>query len=402
VSDMTRVGVRNPFVAGAQALARRSSNVEPGILTVLVGIAVLWTILSLLNPRFITPTNLGNLVLQTAPVATIAMAATLPLLLGEIDLSLGSVSGFTAAIMGLLSVSYGSPAIVAIAAAVIAGLAVGLIQGTILVRVGIPSFIVTLGGLLAWQGALLAVLDEAGGNINITDPGITNLTSTYLPTWVALGLAVTVFVAFIVARVRQWRRRKAIQLPTRSLGSTLLGAAPLAAALTVGVAVLLLGQGVPLVLVLVIALAAALDYFLRRTATGRHLYAIGSDKEAARRAGIAVRKVRILAFGLTAAVAAFGGVLAASRLFAVNQSAGQGSLLLLALAGAVVGGVSLFGGVGTVWYALIGSVLIGSIANGMDLLLLPASVKFMVTGAVLVLAVTVDALVRGRTASVPP
>jgi D-xylose transport system permease protein len=398
MSAATRVRVRKPIVAGPRTLFARAWSGEPGVVTVLVGIAVLWTILTLLNPRFISPNNLGNLVLQTAPVATIAMAATLPLLLGEIDLSLGSVSGFAAAIMGLLSVSYGVPAPLAIASALIAGLVVGVAQGTVFVRFGVPSFVVTLGGLLAWQGALLAVLDHAGGNINITDPGITNLTSTYLSTWLALALTATVFAGLFLARVRQWRRRKAIQLPTRSLRSTLLRTAAFVGALGVGVAVLLWGQGVPLVVVLVLALAAGLDYFLRRTATGRHLYAIGSDGEAARRAGIAVTRIRILAFGLASSVAAFGGVLAASRLFAVNQSAGQGSLLLLAIAGAVVGGVSLFGGVGTVWYALIGSVLIGSVANGMDLLSLPASARFMVTGVILVLAVVVDATLRRRMA----
>jgi D-xylose transport system permease protein len=325
------------------------------------------------------------------------MAATLPLLLAEIDLSAGSVSGFAAAVMGVLSVSYGVPAPWAITSAVVAGLAVGLLHGTIFVKFGVPSFVVTLGGLLAWQGGLLWVLGDTG-NINITDPAIIDISAIYLPAPVGWG-AVLLFSAGLVGyRLSQRRHRQSLRLPVPSLASLVLKTAIQIVLINAGAAVLMAGRGIPFVLVIVLALAAGLDYFLRRTVTGRHLYAIGSDAEAARRAGVAVDRIRIMAFGLASALAAIGGLLAASRLYAVNQSAGQGSLLLLAIAGAVVGGVSLFGGVGNVWLALIGSLLIGSIANGMDLLSMPSSARFMITGAILVFSVIVDALVRRRAA----
>lgn len=381
----------------ARLRERLGGSRDPGVRTVLLGIAVLWTILTILNPRFLTAANLGNLVLQVAAVATIAMGAVMVLLLGEIDLSLGSVSGFTAAVMGVLNVNLGYPAWLAITAAIVSGALVGILHGAIFTRFAVPSFVITLGGLLAWQGVHLAILGTHG-NLNITDRGIIGITANYLPDGVGIVLAGATVLAVVLARWLRWRRRAALGLEQHGLVRTMLGALPAIAAVVGGTAVLLAGRGVPLVLVIVLSIAAVLHYFLKRRPVGRHIYAVGSSSEAAERAGINVTGIRILAFSLASTLAAVGGVLAASRLYAVNQSSGGSDLLLLAIASAVIGGVSLFGGIGTVWYALIGAVLVGSIANGMNLLSIPASVRFIVTGAVLVVAVVVDGAARKRAA----
>lgn len=388
---------RKSLIERVSVVRGRAPRSEPGVKTVLIGIALLWVVLTILNPRFLTADNLSNLVLQIAAVATLAMGAVLVLLLGEIDLSLGSVSGFAAAIMGVLNVNFGVPALLAIGGALVGGCLVGLLHGAIFTRFGVPSFVVTLGGLLTWQGAQLVVLGTTG-NINITDPTIISLTSTYLPTVGAIGLAVIILGLLVLTAVLRWRRRRSIGLVESSLGWSLLKVLPVAIAIVAGVWILLSGRGVPVVVVIVLTICWIISYFLRHQPMGRHVYAIGSNAEAARRTGIAVTKIRILAFAAASTLAAIGGVLAASRLYAVNQSSGQGDILLLAIAGAVIGGVSLFGGVGNIWYALLGSVLIGSIANGMDLLSMPSSYRFVVTGAVLVLAVVVDAIARRKAA----
>ncbi len=392
---MTTTTPSVPTTTAVLTAFKRPSGSDPGVKTVLIGIAVLWIILTILNPRFLTPDNLVNLLLQIAAVATIAMGAVMVLLLGEIDLSLGSVSGFTAAIMATLNVNAGMPALAAIAVAVLAGAVVGALQGLIFTRLGVPSFVVTLGGLLAWQGAHLSVLGQSG-NINITDSTIIGITGTYLPTPVSLVLAAVLCVAVFVGAVRRRQRRIAGGLQHTSFAASMVQPALIAVAVIGALAVLLSSRGVPTVVLVVLVICAVLDLFLRRTRTGRHVYAVGSNAEAARRVGINVTGIRVLAFTLSASLAAFGGVLAASRLFAVNSSSGGSDLLLLAIASAVIGGVSLFGGVGSVWYALLGAVLVGSIANGMNLLSIPASIRFIVTGAVLVIAVAIDALARKR------
>jgi D-xylose transport system permease protein len=370
---------------------------DPSYRTVIFGILGLWALLYLLNPRFLTPGNLTNLGMQIATVAVLSLAALIVLLMGDIDLSLGSVSGLCAAVMAVLTTSYGVPAPLAIVAALVAGFLIGILHGTVITVFAIPSFVVTLGGLLTWQGAQLAVLGDQG-NINITDNFLIRLTSTYLPNAIGIGIGLLAVAAVLFFALRRMSARKKHGLPVRSVAGTVARALPMIVSIVLLSAILLAGRGFPLVLIIVAVIATALHVVLTSRPVGRHIYAIGSNIEAARRTGIRVDLVKVFAFGATSTLAAAGGVLAASRLLAVNQSSGQGNLLLLAIAGAVIGGVSLFGGVGSVWHAILGTILIGSIANGMNLLSMPTSYRFVVTGAVLVLAVVIDAFSRKRAA----
>jgi len=374
---------------------RRLAEGELGSLRVLIVLAVIWTVFAIANESFLTSINLTNLALQTAALGTISIGVVLVLLLGEIDLSVGAVSGLCAAIMAVLSVKHGWNPYLAIVAGLVAGAAIGLFQGTVATRLEIPSFVVTLAGLLAFQGMQLRVLGDTG-TVNINDPAITNLAGTFLDDW--LGWAVGIAAAAVIAVVQllQRRRRAAAELelePVLTFGLKIV--AP-AVAILVAVWIVNQDRGVPLSLLILVGLVAVFAIITTRTAFGRHIYAVGGNAEAARRAGIRVPWVRTAVFMLASTLAAAGGILFASRLLAVNQSSGGSDLLLLAIAGPVVAGVSLFGGRGVVWSALMGALVIQSISNGMDLLGLESSVKFMVTGGVLLGAVSLDAIARKR------
>ena len=370
---------------------------ELGSLRVLIVLALIWLIFSIANENFLTAVNLTNLSLQIAAVGTISVGVVLVLLLGEIDLSVGAVSGLAASVMAVLSVKHGWNAYPAMAAALLVGTAIGLFQGTVSTRLVIPTFIVTLAGLLAWQGAQLAVLGDTG-TVNIDDQQILNLASVFLAPWLGWLVAIIVVGALVVAEIGHRRARGKAgleQAPTINSVFRLGGAA---VALFGGVLVVNSDRGVPLALVILVAIVANFHILLTRTQFGRHVFAVGGNAEAARRAGIPVARVRTIVFMLASTMAAAGGILAASRLQAVNQSSGGSDLLLLAIAGPVIAGTSLFGGRGSVWSALLGALVIGSISNGMDLLALESSVKYMVTGGVLLGAVALDAVTtRGRT-----
>jgi D-xylose transport system permease protein len=374
---------------------RRMGQGEFASVRVLVGIAVIWTIFQISNDRFLTSVNLSNLVLQLTAVATISIGVVLVLLLGEIDLSVGAVSGLAAGVMAVLNVKQGWPAELAILAGLATGAAIGMFNGFMVTTFGIPSFVVTLAGLLAWQGALLAVLGSTG-TVNLPDNLITDLTTTFFDP--ALGWALAVAVIAVYALTAWWarRRRASAGLDPGPLGGALVRIAVVAAAVLAAVAILNDDRGVPLAALIMISLMAIFSFITNRTRYGRHIYAVGGNPEAARRAGIRINGVRITVFALASTLAAAGGILAASRLLAVNQSSGGSDLLLLAIAGPVIAGTSLFGGRGFVWSALLGALVIQSISNGMDLLALESDVKFMVTGGVLLIAVTIDALTRLR------
>jgi D-xylose transport system permease protein len=382
---------RLSLAAAARALAQG----ELGSLRVLIVLAIIWTIFALANENFLTAVNLTNLTLQIAAVGTISVGVVLVLLLGEIDLSVGAVSGLAAACMAVLSVKHGWSALTAILAALAVGAAIGLFQGSIATRLGIPTFVVTLAGLLGWQGAQLQVLGDTG-TINITSPGIVDLTSTFFSDVVGWIIALGIIGALTAFALNKRRRRLAAGLEAEPMA--VLGLRIGAAAIAVVVTVLVLNsdRGVPLALCILVGLVVVFDAILTRSTFGRHVYAVGGNEEASRRAGIKTKRVRTIVFMLASTLAAFGGVLAASRLLAVNQSSGGSDLLLLAIAGPVIAGVSLFGGRGSVWGALLGALVIGSISNGMDLLGYSSAVKFMVTGGVLLAAVSLDALARTR------
>jgi len=383
--------------AGSRAgdFLRRLARGEFGSVRVLVGIAVIWTIFQLANDRFLTAINLSNLVLQLTAVATISIGVVLVLLLGEIDLSVGAVSGLAAGVMAVLNVKHGWPAELAILAGLATGAVIGLFNGLMVTTFRIPSFVVTLAGLLAWQGALLAVLGETG-TVNLPDNLITDLTTTFFDPALGWTLAAVVIAAYAAGVVLGRRRRVRAGLEAAPFVTSVARVALVAAAVVAAVAILNEDRGVPLAALIMITLMAVFSFVTERTRFGRHIFAVGGNAEAARRAGIRITRIRVLVFMLASTLAAAGGILAASRLLAVNQSSGASDLLLLAIAGPVIAGTSLFGGRGFVWSALLGALVIQSISNGMDLLALSSDVKFMVTGAVLLLAVTIDAATRLR------
>lgn len=362
-------------------------------LRVILVLAVIWAIFQSQEDRFLTATNLTNLLLQITAVGLISVGVVLVLLLGEIDLSVGAVSGLAGSVMAVLSVRHGWSPYLAIAAAVAVGTAVGFIQGSIYTRFVIPSFVVTLAGLLAWQGAQLRVLGETG-TINLSDSVITGLAGTFYSDTVGWVVALVVIGAYAGVALLGRRRRTRLGLEAPPLSSLVPRIVLVAGATVAAVAVVNADRGLPLAALILIGFVVLFQYITSRTRFGRHIYAVGGNAEAARRAGINVTRVRVVVFMLASSMAAVGGIMFASRLLAVNQSSGGSDLLLLAIAGPVIAGTSLFGGRGTVWSALLGALVIGSISNGMDLLALESSAKFMVTGAVLLVAVIIDAIAR--------
>ena len=389
-----------PGLAGAWAsFRRRLGQGELGSLPVLVGVAVIWAIFAIANPNFLTPGNLTNLVLQLAATGTISLGVVLVLLLGEIDLSVGAVSGVTAAVVAVLNVDHGVAGWLAILIGLAAGAAIGALQGFWVTRFRIPAFVVTLAGLLAWTGALLLVLGDTG-TVNLTDSTIVGLANTFFIPLYAWLLALLVAAAYAAAKLLERRRRGAAGLPIPPLRTIVTRMVVLTAGALAAAAVLAADRGLPLALVIFTGLVALVDLLIRRTRFGRHVLAVGGNAEAARRAGIRVDNVRLVVFTLASTLAAAGGILAASRLFAVSQSSGASDTLLNAIAAAVMGGTSLWGGRGSAYSALLGGLVIFSISNGMDLLGVQSSTKFIVTGAVLLLAATVDAVSRrGRQAA---
>jgi D-xylose transport system permease protein len=360
---------------------------------VVLGLVVIAIIFQVQEDRFLSAQNLTNLMLQITTIGLISVGIVFVLLLGEIDLSVGAVSGLSAAVMAVLSVNHGWNAYLAIAAAVAVGAAIGFAQGSLFSRFVVPSFVVTLAGLLAWEGALLQVLGKTG-SLNINDPKITGLANTFYSDTVGWIFAAVIIGAYGAVLATGYRKRV-------SAGLTDSGALPLivrfvflAAIVIAAVAILNSDRGVPLAVMILLGFVVGMEYVAKRTTFGRHVFAVGGNSEAARRAGIRVNAVRVAVFTISGSMAAIGGVMAASRLFAVNQNSGGNELLLLAIAGPVIAGTSLFGGRGSVWTALLGALVIGSISNGMDLLSLSSAVKLMVTGGVLLLAVLVDAVAR--------
>jgi D-xylose transport system permease protein len=378
-----------------RAVLRRLGQGEAGSLRVLITLAIIWVIFAIAHDRFLTPVNLTNLALQTVAVGIVSVGVVLVLLLGEIDLSVGAVSGLSAAVMASLSVKSGWGPVPAIGAALLVAVVIGAFQGYVATRLAIPTFVVTLAGLLTWQGAQLKVLGSTG-TLNVTDKTITGLTSTFYSDAVGWVLALAGVAALVASALRRRRRRERAGLAVEPLVALALRVGAASAAIIAAVAVLNADRGVPLALLILVGLVLIVNTVLLRTPFGRHIYAIGGNAEAARRAGIRVTRVRTIVFMLASLMAAFGGVMAASRLLAVNQSSGGGDLLLMSIAGPVVAGVSLFGGRGSVWGALLGGLVIVSISNGMDLLSLETSVKYMVTGGVLLAAVASDAVTRSR------
>ncbi len=392
--------VAAPEAAGAEAtsprdMLRRFLQGDLASLRVILAIAVIWVIFQLENDRFLSATNLTNLFLQITAVGLISVGVVLVLLIGEIDLSIGAVSGLCAAVMAVLNVQHGWAVVPSVGMGVLAGLAIGFAQGFLFTQFRIPSFVVTLAGLLTWQGALLLVLGKTG-TVNLNNSGITDFANTFYSDAVGWIFAAVVIAVFALVTFAGHRRRLAAGVTSEPIPLLLIRVLVVAAVTIAAIAILNSDRGLPLALIILLAFVVGFQLITTRTVFGRHLYAVGGNAEAARRAGISVFRIRVIAFSLCSGMAAVGGILAASRLLSVNQSSGGSNLLLEAIAGPVVAGTSLFGGRGNVWSALLGATVIGSISNGMNLLALQSSVKYMITGGVLLAAVIVDALARSR------
>jgi D-xylose transport system permease protein len=377
---------------------------DSGVLPVIGGLLLVAILFRSLNGHFLEAGNLVNLLVQAAVFSVLAMGEVYALILGEIDLSIGFVAGIGGVLMAeLVKPTVGWPWWAAIAAALLACAAIGLLQGSIITRLGLPSFVVTLAGLLFWQGVMLKILG-AGGTVPINSTIINDIASgnlTPLAGWVVMLVVVGGFGLW------SWRRdakRRAAGLVAPPPAVTL---AKIGGVLLFGVAILLICnadrgvivpiQGVPWVVLLVFGILAAWTFLLSRTRLGRYMYAIGGNAEAARRAGVSLARVRTIAFALTSFTAGIAGVIYASRLRSISTSLDGGTLVLYAVAAAVIGGTSLFGGRGKALSGVLGGIVIAAIDNGMGLLGFSAASKYMVTALVLLAAVTIDALAnRGR------
>lgn len=379
--------------AGRRAFWRRITQGDIGSLPVIAGLILIWAVFDYLNPNFLSPRNLTNLVVQISDIGIVAVGIVLVLLLGEIDLSVGSLYGLGSSVMAVLSVKHGWGAIAAVSAGILTGTVIGTLHGVWFTRFKIPSFVVTLAGLLAWFGAQLLVLGETG-SINIYDPTIDQLAGLFYSAAFGWTLAALVVVWLAVDVVIRRTRRARAGLEQTSLYGDLAKLIAVSAVVLGAMAVLASGRGVPLALLILLAVVVGFDVITTRTRFGRHIFAVGGNAEAARRAGISVSAIRVAVFALSGTLAALGGIMGASRLLAVNYASGTGDILLNAIAAAVIGGTSLFGGRGTVWSALTGALVIGSITNGLALLSITQPIKYMVTGGVLLAAVTIDAVAR--------
>ncbi|MFF3668911.1 sugar ABC transporter permease [Microtetraspora malaysiensis] len=384
--------VRKPYTP--KEAVERLRHGELGAWPVAGALIVIAIVFGSLNEHFLSSENLTNLALQMAATGTISLGIIMVLLLGEIDLSAGSVSGLCAVVMAILSERLHWNPLLAILAALVAGALVGLLHGLMFTRIRMPSFVVTLAGLIGWQGLLLYLLGS-GGIINLPFDGfVAKLSDTWLPAWAAWTLTAGLVAVYAASGVISRRRRVAAELPVTAMWWLSARVGGLAVVLAGAVLVMSADRGVPLLLVIFGTLVVVLDLILRHTTFGRWMYAVGGNVEAARRAGINVTRIRVLAFVLSSVLAAFGGILSASRLSAVNQGSGGSDILLMAIAAAVIGGTSLFGGRGRTYAALLGILVIQSITNGMFLLSVDSSVRYMVTAAVLALAVAIDSLAR--------
>ncbi|MEU5189970.1 sugar ABC transporter permease [Streptomyces klenkii] len=391
-----RLLVREEGFAGYWGEFRRKMRSgELGSLPVVVGLIVIALVFQLRDPAFLGAENLNNLFVTAAGTGLIAVGIVFVLILGEIDLSVGSVSGLAAAVFAVLNVSHGMPEWVALVLAILSGTVIGALHGFFFARIGVPAFVVTLAGLLGWNGLMLQVLGS-NGTINLDDSGlVAGLTNHYFTDIAAAyGLATVAVAAFFLVSFRDSRRREAAGVPSRPLSEIVLRTVALAVPAYVVAWLFNQYKGLPLAVVIFLGVVVALDLVLRRTSYGRKVFALGGSVEAARRAGINVAAVRISVFALSGTMAAVGGMFLASQINAANQSSGAGSLLMNAIAAAVIGGTSLFGGRGKTWSALLGVLVIQSIASGMALLGIASAVQYMITGAVLLAAVVIDSVSR--------
>jgi D-xylose transport system permease protein len=376
--------------------ALRSGDV--GSLPVIVGIIAITLYFTSKTSIFFSAVNFTNLIGQMAGTTVIAIGVVFVLLIGEIDLSIGYVSGVAGVVVAELQLpgsGHQYPGLVAIALAIATGAVIGALQGSFVALIGVPSFVVTLAGLLAWQGVILKALGTQGV-IGIQDKQINDVANYVLSKNLGWAIAIVFTVGLAAAAFgTYWSRRRA-GLPTGNIILTAGRVVFFGGLAFAAVAVCNHSRGVPLVGLLILFLVVLGSYVASRTTFGRHVYAVGGNAEAARRAGINVKLIRILVFMISGSMSAIGGIIFASRLNSVDLTAGGSTILLDAISAAVIGGVSLFGGRGRVSGALFGGLIIGMIANGIDLVGYTDAIKLITTGVILLAAVTLDTVLRRR------
>jgi D-xylose transport system permease protein len=367
-----------------------------GSLPIVVGLILIAIVFQSQNDRFLTSGNFVNLIVQMAAITVIGMGIVFVLLLGEIDLSVGYVSGVAGVTTALLMLPDGSNqfgAGPAIAVALLVGAGIGLLQGLIITKIGVPSFVVTLAGLLGWNGVVLLLIGSKG-TVIIQNDFVVGFANDFLPAataWIVLLAGVALYAGVLLNTYRTRRKAGLATEPTALIALRVLG---LAAIGLIVVAVANQDRGIPYVFLVLTGLYILWTFVLNRTRFGRHIYAVGGNTEAARRAGINVDSVKIACFAICSAMAALGGIILASRLRSIDTNSGGGSILLYSIAAAVIGGTSLFGGRGHIKSAVLGALVIASIDNGLGLLGLSSGTKFVITGLVLLAAVAVDSFSR--------
>ena len=395
------------FGDAVRGYLQRVRGGDMGSLPAVLGLIVLFVVFGLANDRFLSALNLANLITQAGSICVLAMGLVFVLLLGDIDLSAGVAGGVSACVMALTVVNLDWPWWAAILAGTAIGAVIGLVIGLLRAKLGIPSFVVTLAFFLGLQGVTLKLIGE-GGSVRVDDPVIRGLTISNLPVTVGWALALVVVLGFAALEFYNYRRKKALDLANSPLGVVVVRVAAVAA-VVLGVTYILSVNrsvnaraeisGIPYVLPLILVLLIVLTVVLKRTSYGRHIYAVGGNAEAARRAGINVDRIRISVFVVCSSLAALSGIIAASYAGKVSASSGAGNVLLYAVGAAVIGGTSLFGGKGRALDAVIGGVVVATIANGLGLLNQSSYINFLVTGGVLLLAASVDAISRRRRSS---
>ncbi|OWV89146.1 ABC transporter permease [Rhizobium sp. R635] len=390
-----RVRHDDSLAGWVRAFWDRIRSGDLGSLPVIVGLVIIWTVFQALNPVFLSSANLVNMLFDCSTVGVISLGIVCILMVGEIDLSVGSVSGFASALTGVFWINQGWPVVLAILAAMAVGALIGSLYAFLFNRFGMPSFVSTLSGLLAVLGLQLYILGSTG-SINLTyGSWLVNFGQIMvMPDPVAYALVALAGAAFFFSSYRTSARRRAAGLSSKSTGGLLFRAVVITVALEAVAFYLNQSRGIPWMFGLFVGLVAAMNYALTRTKWGRSMHAVGGNREAARRSGINVSRIYASAFVMCALLAATGGVLSAARLATASQQAGTGDVNLNAIAAAVIGGTSLFGGRGSAYSALLGIIVIQSIASGLTLLDLSSSLRYMITGAVLAVAVIVDSLAR--------
>jgi D-xylose transport system permease protein len=379
-----------------------------GSLPAILGLIVLCLIFGIARDTFFSAGNFANLFSQGAAVIFIAMGLVFVLLLGEIDLSAGFASGVCGATMAILLTNHGWAWYTAIPAALITGLVIGFVLGFLVAKVGIPSFVVTLAAFLAFQGILLTLL-SGGKIVSVRDAFVLTLANNNMPVWLSWTLGIVAVAGYALTQFIQLRGRVARGLVTQPVVTVLAKIAGLAILVLLAVAILtgersinpviISVKGVPIVAPIIAVFLIVWSFVLGKTKYGRHVYAVGGNTEAARRAGIPVDRVRISVFVICSFMAAVGGIIAASRQNSVDPNSGGSNVLLYAVGAAVIGGTSLFGGKGRPIDAVIGGAVIAVIDNGMGLMGYSSGTKFVVTGLILLVAASVDALSRRRAAA---